>query len=283
MRRAIIFLLSLILAFWGCQSFSSVIAEPRLFFNSVDIAGINIEGVNLIANVDVENPNGFSIPMPNIDWELFINNASFTQGSMKDNKSIGSRERVTLALPLAVSYDGLYRSVTSLIESYGSGSPEAAYNIAMGISFPIPFIENKVYKLDFSGALPLPQLPKLSLGQMRVSKMDLSGLELACGINVENPNLFPIPFPKINWDYGVNGVSVAKSSFAGAGNIAAGVTGVANIIVKASYADVIRAAGSIINTGGVRSNLLLDTSFPIPALDSVKNILNIPGTLPLFQ
>ena len=83
-----IFLLLFIFVFWGCQSFSSVVQEPKVSLNSVEIAGISINGVDMIVHVDVENPNGFSIPLPNIDWELFINKASFIQGTLKENKSI---------------------------------------------------------------------------------------------------------------------------------------------------------------------------------------------------
>jgi LEA14-like dessication related protein len=276
------FVILQVLAMIGCQSLNSILEEPKLSFNSVEIAGINLDGVDLIANVGVENPYAFAIPLPNIDWEFFINSASFTQGTVKDNKSIGSRGKTTMALPLSVSYDGLFKTFETLVKSSISGSAETPYDIAMGITFPIPLLESKVYNLNFSGALPIPQLPKLSLGQINISKVDLSGVELACGINVVNPNIFPIPFPKINWDYEVNGTSVAKSSFSGAGDIAAGVTRKENIIVKASYMDVLRAALSVRNTGEVKTNLLLDTGLSIPALDGLKNSLNVPVTLPLL-
>ena len=285
-----IFFLPFVLVFIlsACQSFNSLIQEPRVSLNSVDIAGISLSGVSLIVHVDVDNPNAFSIPLPKIDWELFINTASFIQGSLKKDQSIQSRGKVTLDFPLSVTYEGLYRSFKSLFEL-----KEAAYNIAMGISFPIPIIESKVYHLDFSGVIPLPQLPKLSPGAFKISRIDFSGLELAWGVNVENPNGFSIPFPTLNWDFDVNGVSVLKSRFAGAGEIAAGAAASALISVGVAYEDIFRAVASLRNSGEAKTNLALglnsaDAGFPIPSLDGVdmegiKNILNIPGTLPILQ
>jgi len=264
--------------FSGCQSFNAVVQEPKLSFKSVDIAGVSLNGVNMIAHVDVENPNGFTIPLPKIDWELFINTASFIQGTIRNDKSLKSRETVTVDIPLSVTYDGLYRSVKSVIDT-----KEAAYEIALGVTFPIPIIENKVFKLDFSGVLPLPQLPKLSPGTVRISKIDFSGLELACGVNVENPNGFPIPFPTLNWNYDVNGVSVLKSSFAGAGEIAAGAAGAAVITVGVAFADILAAASSAVNSGDLKTNLALDTALPIPALNEMKSVLDIPGTIPVLK
>ena len=283
MKNRIFFLLLFVCVFWGCQSISSVVQEPKVSLKSVDVARITFTGVDLVVHVDVENPNGFSIPLPKIDWELFINTASFIKGSLPSDQTIKRRAKVTLDLPLSVTYDGLYRSFKSLAET-----KEAAYNIAMGISFAIPIIEDKVYHLDFSGVIPLPRFPKLSPGEVKFSKIDFSGVELSCGINVENPNGFPIPFPKLNWDYGVNGVSVIKSSFAGAGEIAAGAAGLALISVSVSYADVFRAVDSLRNAGEAKSNLSLgikpeDIGFPLPAMDGVTGGLDIPGSIPILQ
>ena len=271
-----------VFVFTACQSFNSTIQEPVVSLKSINIAGISVSGVDLIAHVDVENPNGFSVPLPKIDWELFVNAASFIQGTLKDDKSIKGREKATMALPLNIAYDELYRSTTSLIEA-----KEAAYNIALGVTFPVSALENKVYHLDFTGVLPLPQLPKLSPGQMRVSKIDFAGAELAWDINVENPNGFSIPFPKLNWDYGVSGVSVLKSSLGGAGVIAANAAGAALINVSVPYADVFRVVDSSRSSGEVSSNLSVDIDssegYPLVLLEGIKNMLEVPGTLPILQ
>ena len=279
------FLVSFLLVFilCGCQSFSalsSVFREPGVTLNSVDIAGIDLSGVNLLANVGVENLNGFPIPMPKVDWELFVDEASFVKGILEESKSIGSREKFSMDIPINISYDGLFKTFSSLIATFASGSSELPYKIALGLTFPIPLLENNAFNLDFSGLLPLPQLPKLSLGQMGVSSVSLTGMSLACGIVVENPNKFAIPFPEINWDYGVNGVSLVKSKFSNPGDIKPGVTEVANIVVSVAYADVLRVVGSVLSMGTAQSNLSLNAGLPIPALDGITSILNVPGTLP---
>ncbi|MCL2881210.1 MAG: LEA type 2 family protein, partial [Treponema sp.] len=213
-----------------------------------------------------------------VDWELFINTASFIAGTLKNDKTISKQDTVTLDIPLSFTYEGLYRSISSLIKTH-----EAAYNIALGISFPLPVIESKIYKLDFSGVIPLPRLPKLSTGSVRISKIDFSGVELSCGINVENPNDFSIPFPTMNWDYDVNGVPVVRSSFSAAGEIAAGAAGVALITVGVAYADIFKAVDSARNAGEAKGNLSLNTGIPIPALESERSFLDIPVTIPILQ
>ena len=268
----------------NCASLNSVVQEPKVSFNSVELSGFSFKGLDLIAHIDVENPNAISIPLPKIDWQLFINTASFINGTLKENQSIKSRGKATLAVPVRLTYDGLYNSFKSLIET-----KEAAYDIAMGITFAIPILGDKVYNLDFSGVLPLPQLPKLSPADIKFSKVDFSGVSLYCDINVENPNKFPIDFPGLEWNYGINGIPLLSSSYAGGAAIAAGAAGVARIAMDVSYADVFKAVSSLKTRGEAKTDFAVgynSQKMEMPAAvagDDKKNALNIPISLPILQ
>jgi LEA14-like dessication related protein len=271
----------------ACQSFNSLVKEPVVSLNSVEITGISFRGIDFIARVDVENPNSISIPLPKIDWELFVNSSSFINGSLKKNETIKSGKKVTIDLPFGVTYEGLYKSVSSVIKT-----KEAAYDIALGVSFPIPIIESKVFKLSFSGVLPLPELPKIKAGSVSISKVDFTGAELSCALNVENPNRFPIPFPKLEYNYEVNGVPLLKSSFTGTGEIAAGAAAAAAINLSVSYADLFKAVSSLKSKGEAETKLSVglnsgETGFSASILGdiagNVLDVLDISGVLPILQ
>ena len=273
---AVIFLF---LALTTCQTLNSVIQEPRLSLRSVDIADITLSGIELITHIDIENPNSFALPTPKIDWAISINTNHFSDGVFKADKSIKSLGKTTVDLPLKITYDALYKSITSIFDK-----KEAAYNIALGVSFALPLLENKVFPLSYSGQLPLPQLPKLLSGSVGIEKMDFSGLTLAYVANIENPNDFPIPLPKMDWDYSVGGKSMLKSSNVNAGQIAASSTGPVNFEISIAYADIFSVIDSLKNATEAKSNLLLGADFSMPAaFDETKNTLNIPGTIPILQ
>jgi LEA14-like dessication related protein len=268
------------LALTTCQSISSIIQEPKLSLKSVDIANINLSGIDLITHIDIENPNSFALPTPKIDWAVAINTNPFINGIFSGGKSINPREKVTVDFPINIPYDALYKTFTSL----ANNNKEAAYSIALGLSFPLPVLENKVFPFNFSGQIPLPQLPKLLSGTVGVAKMDFSGLTLACVANIENPNNFPIPLPKMNWDYNVSGKSLLKSSSTKAGQIAASSAGAANFEINIAYADIFSVMDSLKNATEVKGNLLLGADFSMPSVfDETKNTLNIPATIPILQ
>ena len=285
MNHRIFFLLLLVVVFSGCQSFQSDAQPPKVSINSVDIAAIGFNGVDLVVNVQLENPNASPIPMPEIDWELFIEDAFFIQGSLPGDKSIGRHRTVTLALPVSFSFEKLYNSFASL-----GGAKEAAYHIALAVSSPVSEAGGPD-TLEYSGILPLPQFPVLSIAPMQIEKAGFLGMTLAWELTVENPNAFPIPFPKLNWEYDVNGVPAAQGSFSGSDKIAAGASGNAHIRVNLAYADILDAAGSPLNTaeatgnfsGGIDFEEIGFTWAGVPSWDDPQNRLQISGTIPILQ
>jgi LEA14-like dessication related protein len=149
--KALTFLAALLAVFFtGCKPINSLIVDPKVSFKSVEIVNIGLSGVNLVAFVDVENPNSFSIPMPKVDWELFINKTPFINGTVEDSQTIKSRGKATLSVPISVSYDRLFNTFASLL-----GAKEVPYDLALSLRFPIPLLEHKVFKQSYSGRLPL--------------------------------------------------------------------------------------------------------------------------------
>ena len=166
MRKTLFLSLSLIIVLCGCDFLSSLssiptsIKEPIVSMTSIENAGVTLSGVNLIAYVSVENPNSFDLPMPTIDWELFVTDISFDTGTVEDARSIESEGKITLPVEIFLSYNKLYSSAPSIIASLGSGTTELPYTIKMGLKFTtVPLLSNKVFPLTRMGTIPLSQIP----------------------------------------------------------------------------------------------------------------------------
>jgi LEA14-like dessication related protein len=267
----------LVLALAGCSSLGSVVQEPSLSLESVEITGISVRGVDLVCHVSVRNPNGFSIPFPKVDWELFINSNSFVRGTVENDAVIKGRSTTVVDVPFSVTYGGLYNSFRSLLNA-----KEAAYNISLGISFPIPLIREKTFRLDFAGVLPMLQMPKITPGAFRVARVDFSGIDLACDFNVENPNAFAIPLPRTSWTFAAAGVPLTVSSGYSKGELAAGAVNREEVVVSLLFADLLKLPGSVAGTE-VPSKLALEASLPIPDFEEFTSSLDVPGTIPVLK
>jgi LEA14-like dessication related protein len=192
-------LTALLLAVSACQSLQSYIAEPKVSLNSVSLAGISFEGVDMIAKVNVENGNAFTIPFPEIDWELFVSDNSFLKGTIPRGASLKAGSTTVVEIPFTVPYRGLYDSVKSL-----ANADEAVYKIALGARFPLPLLENKTFTTEFSGSLPLLKIPAFSFGGIKFNSLSLSKVEFVLNWTVENKNAFAINLDSLSYDFKVN-------------------------------------------------------------------------------
>jgi LEA14-like dessication related protein len=183
----------------ACQTVSNLVSEPSVSFNSVSITGLGFDGANLLAKVNVQNDNPFSIPLPEIDWNFFVSNNSFLTGTIKSNGKIAANGSSIVEIPFKVPYEGLYNTVSSLQDT-----DEAPYRIDLGARFPIPVIQNKTFTTSFSGSLPMLKMPSLSFRGISFTSLSLSKVEFVLTWQVENKNAFAVNLDKLDYVFAVN-------------------------------------------------------------------------------
>jgi LEA14-like dessication related protein len=275
------FIISAVFCLWfsSCETLQGLLQEPKVSFRTVDLGSITFNGVDMIARLNVENPNAFDIPFPEIEWQLFINDNSFISGKLSNDTKLRSRRTVTVDVPFSVTYAGLFNSIASLW-----GAKEAAYHIALGIRFPLPVLDQKTYNLDFSGTIHLLQIPKIQAGSFSTGKIDLNGVEQNWTFTIDNPNVFSIPVPDLNYNYTVNGIPLIRSGIVvGTGLIAASSATPITVKVGVQYADIIALLGSLGSGTQLSSMMKMDSIFNIPALEGLVSSFEMPAILPVFH
>ena len=158
MKKIMIFSFLLALVFFGCKSLD-LFDEPTVILNKdepVAYKGLDNNGLNLLAKIDVTNNDSMTIPRTNIDWKLYVMGESepLTTGSLSKNDSIGKGQTVVLDVPVSISVQQLFQHAPALIGQYISGNRDLPYKIELGISFSV----FPLFKIShaFSGTMPLP-------------------------------------------------------------------------------------------------------------------------------
>jgi len=257
-----------------CSTLSSMLQgkEPKVSFHSVELANINITGLNLISKVKIENPNSIEIPFPETDWNLILNNNSFLKGTVKKDQKIKARDSVIIDIPVNLNFMNILNTFTSF-----KGRKNIGYKVALGVKIPIPLLGDKTFNLERDGELPLPQMPKLNSPSIKLGTINTSGAEVIIGLNFENPNSFTVPAPKISYDYIINRNSFIKGTINDK-PLAASATTPVELKLQVSFADLFRSFASLLTSSSVSSTFSYNCDFGIPFLDG--NI--IKGDLP-FQ
>ncbi|MCL1814480.1 MAG: LEA type 2 family protein [Treponema sp.] len=186
----------------ACKTIPSIINEPSVSFESVVLTGINFNGADMKARIKIQNNNPFSIPFPEITWKLFVTDAPFLSGVVKNNNKIAANNAEVIELPFTVSYDGLYKALDNLIRA-----DEAPYRVDLSARFSLPVLDSKIFSASFSGSLPMLKTPALSFSGIHFNSLGLSKVEFVLTWLADNKNAFAINLEKLDYGFSVNGVS----------------------------------------------------------------------------
>jgi LEA14-like dessication related protein len=201
-RRAavpVFFLTVLVLLPAACASLGSAFREPSLSLVSVDIAGMDFTGADLVCRVEVDNPNAFTIPFPRIEWEFFVNANSFVSGAVSGGGPLKAGQRTVVEVPVSVVWEGLYNTFQSL-----KNTGDAEYRVDLAATFDLPAIGGKTWNLSRTGQIPLPKIPALAFRGIRVKTLSLSKIEFELVLEVDNGNGFAMKVEDLTYSFAVN-------------------------------------------------------------------------------
>ncbi|MCL2093409.1 MAG: LEA type 2 family protein [Treponema sp.] len=266
----------LLYALISCQTLSSALQDPLVSLHSAEISSFTITEASVLALVRVENPNPFEIPFPEIGWQLFLNDNSFISGTIRNNQNIRARSATLIEVPVSLNYLDIVNTFSSL-----RGRTQLNYRVALRARFSLPLLRDREWPLEYSGLLPMPQLPRFGGPSMRIDRADLSGADIAVSVNIENPNSFPLPVPRFMMNYQVNGNSFLIGTMEGRGPVPAQGSMPITFGFPVRYIDLIQRFQNLGTLREASSLLTLTFDFGIPFFAQEPQVLQIPGTLPL--
>ena len=249
---------------------------PAVSFVSSELADISYNGVQLLSKVQIENPNGIEIPFPKIVWKIFLDGNFFIDGIIENNQHIKPRETTIVEVPVTLNYLEVFDSFGTL-----KGKSQVDCKITLAVNFPIPVIGDETWNFEHEGNIPLLQEAMFTSPIMEVLKVDATTVELYVSVNVENPNVFELPEPRLNFDYKVYDTSILRRRLNSSGPLAPSsiVPVVFGLLIY--YADVFRILPMVQTEREAPGQLNLSMDFPVPAFDGEPFDLQMPGILPL--
>jgi len=269
---------SISLAFTNCQSLSSLIKVPTFSLHSVELASINFKEATLLCKVNVQNPNRFDIPFPEIGWELFVNTNSFIKGVIKNNGSIKSNNTTVVEIPLSVVYTELFSSFASLIENKNIN-----YKVTLDAKFSLADIANKVFHLEHDGNIPIPQVPSVSFKSIDVKNVSPTRLDFEVSLEIDNKNSFAMNVNNLSYNFVINNSQWSNGGVQNTRLNADGKTVIPIAFSLNSIAMVTQIAQIITRGTDVSYTFTGDLSLgaDLPGLKDLGTSYNIKGTTKL--
>lgn len=203
MNKFILLALSvLFLVITSCASIrdAASIKEPNVQFADMSIQNITFDGVTLLFDFDVTNPNRMGVSADSYNYEFFINGESFITGSQTERIEIGSEATSRVQVPVSLTFSNVYESFRSVMRQ-----DSISYRMATDVNFSLPVLGSRRVPVEANGQLPIPRVPQIEFGGFDLKSMSFSGAEAEVTFRVSNPNAFGIMLSGADYALQVNG------------------------------------------------------------------------------
>lgn len=197
-----LFISALILFASGCATLRDAadIREPQVEFSDVSIQSITFDGVTLLFDFDVTNPNRFNVSAENYNYEFFINGESFITGMQEEPLRIDSESTNRIEVPVTLNFSEVFQSFRSVLQQ-----DSMAYRLATEVEFDLPVAGTRKVPVSTEGEFPIPKMPRVAFGDFNVKQISLSGADVEVSFRVSNPNPFGISVSDVEYLLNVNG------------------------------------------------------------------------------
>lgn len=176
------------------------VQEPEVTFTNVSIQNITFEGVTLLFDFDVTNPNRRGVSADGYSYEFFINDESFISGREEERIEVGSESTSSVQIPVSLNFSNVYDSFRSVLRQ-----DSVSYKMATDVTFSLPVIGSRTVPVEANGQLPLPRIPQINFGGFEMKSLSFRGAEAEVTFRVRNPNAFGIVLDGADYQLQVNG------------------------------------------------------------------------------
>jgi len=193
MNKKLLFamILSSLVFFNSCATLQKLVQEPTVDFNSMSLRDLSLLEGTVVFNFNVSNPNPIGITLNKLSYDLKIDDSEFVNGVLDKGINLKANGSTSVALPITINYLEFLESVTEFVKK-----DNVAYDLS-GVfeffGFDIPYHN--------SGDIQIPDLPDISIENVCIKNISLTGASVVFRLGVDNENAFPVNISGL--DYGI--------------------------------------------------------------------------------
>lgn len=234
-RRTILILAGSLALAGGCSS------RPEIRAVRPHVTGIDLQGVSLTFDVDINNPYPIALRAPRFQYGMDIEEAEFIKSQAPVEIDVPAGRVGTTTLPARLEYAQLWRTYRSL-----ANANEVKYRLhgtvlvsALGQTHELP--------LSHDGTFPVFRLPKIDVTNVDFSETSLSRAKATVTATVHNPNAFALGAKGLGYSRLLGDTPLGSLSATALESIPAGGTGTlklsGEITARSALARILQGGG----------------------------------------
>lgn len=250
-----------LILFTGCQSFQQLLQRnaPDITYQGATLDSIDLEGVNVKFDFQIENKVDVPLEAKKIQFTLFLDGKKLTTLENTRPISLQGKKAAPFDINQRFEYRGVYESVSDLLDQ-----DTVTARVEGVATIRIPQLNEEV-SVSFSGEkeFPVPKSPKVEFDGLKVGNINplamSAGLELT--LKLSNPNPFDLHIKGLSYSFNALGSNIAGGNSPGVKLPAQG-SGSLKIPFTIKGGEIIKLAPRLKNVSTsdvtVKGNLSLD-------------------------
>ena len=113
------------------------IQEPSVKIADVRMTSLSFNKVDLLFNIDINNPNSAGINLSGFDYNFKLEDKSFINGEQDEGLAIKPNGSEIIKLPLSLNYVDIFNTFSDI-----KNLDSVKYNLQSGLTFNMPVLGN---------------------------------------------------------------------------------------------------------------------------------------------
>ncbi len=204
----------------GCQNIGDALKNaprPEVRITSARLLGLGIEKVDLAFNVEISNPYPAELPLTQLGYALDSGGQRLFEGTVKPSGGVPARGTRTIEVPISVAF----RALQAILKDVRPGSV-LPYKASFTVGLDAPLLGALTLPLSYTGELPVPAVPQVSLARFDLGSLSLDRVEATARLRLKNTNSFDLDLARLALDLKLGGERVANTGLGTPGKLAAG-------------------------------------------------------------
>jgi LEA14-like dessication related protein len=138
------------------------VQKPTLTYRSMDVAYIGAEGFTFNLNLEIHNPNAYSIPLGETTYSLKFGDVPILQGRARPVGAVPPNSSLLLTLPISLTWQNVLGAEEVIRRNRGDIPYTLEGRLGFDVDVPQLLIFHKPLRvpLRYSGVVPVRELLK---------------------------------------------------------------------------------------------------------------------------
>ncbi len=237
------FLIILFLFISGCsgvrQWVETILKKPEITLEDISIKDASFLEATMVFHYKITNPNPIGAKLDSIAYTLTFNDKEFVKGTLEQGIQIKAAGSEMVAFPITVNYIEMFQSITEFIQA-----ETISYHIfgSAGVGpFNIPYSKKGVFNI--------PKMPKISMKEVRISKITPLGASLIFFLDLSNSNPFVLALSGLDYRIKLGGTEFSQGTTVNISSLSENEKTTLEIPLTVSFLKLGRAAYNLLTRG----------------------------------